>query len=99
MFLILAEAFLLDFLQANQLEVWLKPVLPESAGDRSAAVAFVNRRTDGIPRDISLNLTSVGLVHPAGYQVKELFDGADLGLYRPGEILTVRVNPTGALLK
>jgi len=83
---------------ANDLEVWLKPILPEVGNDRSAAVAFVNRRVDGIARDITLNLRADGLNHAQGYQVKELFDGQDLGVYTPDMNLTVRVNPTGIFI-
>ena len=81
--------------QANGLEVWLKPVLPQVGNDRSAAIAFVNRRIDGIIRDISVNLESVGLTHSAGYSVMELFDDTNLGIYYPNQTLSVRVNPTG----
>lgn len=66
--------------------------------DRSAAIAFVNRRIDGIIRDISVNLESVGLTHAAGYSVMELFDDTNLGIYYPNDTLSVRVNPTGVVL-
>ena len=82
-------------MQTNELEVWLKPVLPQIGADRSAAIAFVNRRIDGIIRDISVNLESVGLTHAAGYNVLELFDNTNLGIFLPNQTLTVRVNQTG----
>lgn len=69
--------------------------MPQVGNSKSAAVAFVNRRTDGIARDISLDLTAAGLTHPEGYDVLELFDGVDLGRFPPSSTLTARVNPTG----
>ena len=74
----------------------MKPVLPQLGDDRSAAIAFVNRRKhSGTPMDISVNLASVGLTHLSGYSVMELFDGIDLGVIYPHQNLTVSVNPSG----
>lgn len=77
------------------MEVWLKPVLPEVDEHLSASIAFVNRRTDGLPRNISVVLEQVGLHLASGYHVQELFDGKDLGNYYPHETLNVKVNVTG----
>ena len=81
--------------QDNGLEVWLKPVLPQINEQLSASIAFVNRRTDGLPRNISVVLEQVGLHLSSGYHVQELFDGKDLGIYYPHETLSVKVNVTG----
>jgi len=78
--------------------VWLKPVLPEVNEQLSASIAFVNRRTDGLPRNISVVLEQVGLHLASGYHVQELFDGKDLGIYYPHEMLSVKVNVTGTEL-
>jgi len=82
----------------NGLEVWLKPVLPEVNEQLSASIAFVNRRTDGLPRNISVVLEQVGLHLASGYHVQELFDGKDLGIYYPHEMLSVKVNVTGVYM-
>ena len=73
----------------------MKPVLPKVGNKLSAAVAFVNRRTDGIARNISAVLKNIGLDLSTGYSVQELFDGKNLGTYRPNDTLQVKVNPTG----
>ena len=61
----------------------------------SAALVFLNRRTDGTPARVSVLLRDLGLVSPAGYSIAELFDGRDMGLRRPDEPLKLQVNPSG----
>lgn len=76
-------------------EIWLKPVLPRVQDRLSAALAFFNRRTDGVPRSMSITLERVGLNAECGYRVVELFDGLDMGGRMANETLRVRVHPSG----
>lgn len=73
----------------------MKEVLPKTKKGSSAALVFLNRRTDGTPVRVSVVLRDLGLTSMLGYQVKELFDGLDLGFYRPDDAIKVEVNPTG----
>ena len=77
------------------MEIWMKEVLPKTKKGSSAALVFLNRRTDGTPVRVSVVLRDLGLTSMLGYQVKELFDGLDLGFYRPDDAIKVEVNPTG----
>nr|CAH0113308.1 unnamed protein product [Daphnia galeata] len=79
-------------------EIWIKSVEPSSAPDRSAAIVFLNRRTDGTPTRVSVILRDIGLTSLFGYKVEELFDGLNLGVYRPDDSLTVIVNPSGVVM-
>jgi len=81
--------------QKSGVEIWIKSVEPSSGADRSAAVVFLNRRTDGTPTRVSVILRDIGLTSVFGYNVEELFDGLNLGVYRPDDSLTVIVNPSG----
>ena len=81
--------------QKSGVEIWIKSVEPSSAPDLSAAIVFLNRRTDGTPTRVSVILRDIGLTSLFGYKVEELFDGLNLGVYRPDDSLTVIVNPSG----
>lgn len=81
--------------QKSGVEIWVKPVQPSLGDHRSAAIAFLNRRTDGTPTRVSIVLRDAGLTSTSGYKVQELFDGLNLGIYRPEDTLTVVVNPSG----
>ena len=67
-------------------------------GKLSAAVVFFNRRDDGVRRKVSAVLSDLGLDSSSGYQVYDLFEGINLGIYFPLDKLAVNVNPTGNLL-
>lgn len=77
------------------MEIWVKPIQPSVGSERSAAVAFLNRRTDGTPTRVSVVLSDIGLAYKDGYQVHELFDGKELGFYKPSDKFAVMVNPSG----
>lgn len=68
---------------------------PSVGPNRSAAIVFLNRRTDGTPSRVSVILRDIGLTAASGYKVQELFDGFHLGIYQPDDKLTVEVNPSG----
>ncbi|KAK2717676.1 alpha-N-acetylgalactosaminidase-like isoform X2 [Artemia franciscana] len=80
------------------IEIWMKPVTPVINGKYSYAVAFLNRRTDGTPSEVSVGLKELGLNHEKGYKVLELFDKKDLGVKDPVDRVKVDVNPTGVVL-
>lgn len=73
----------------------MKPVQPSLGDNRSAALAFLNRRTDGTPTRVSIVLRDAGLTSTSGYKVQEMFDGLNLGIFHPDNTLTVVVNPSG----
>ncbi len=73
----------------------MKPIRPSIGPNRSAAIVFLNRRTDGTPSRVSVILRDVGLTAASGYKVQELFDGFHLGVYQQDDKLTVEVNPSG----
>ncbi|KAL5280874.1 hypothetical protein ACFFRR_004717 [Megaselia abdita] len=81
----------------KDIEVWIRPVLPLTEHYYSYAVAFVSRRTDGIPFDLSLKLSEFKLDYPIGYQVRDLFELEELGPlnYTIDDFFDVRVNPSG----
>jgi len=79
-------------------EIWVKHVLPKIGGSHSAAVVIFNRRTDGTPTHVSTTLRHLGLHLSSGYQVVELFDGLDLGVRRPDDLLSFNVNPSGVVM-
>lgn len=80
------------------IEIWVKHVLPTVKNSHSAAVVVLNRRTDGTPAHVSTTLRDIGLDSSFGYQVKELFDGLNLGVRRPDDLLAFNVNPSGAVM-
>ncbi|XP_077558627.1 alpha-N-acetylgalactosaminidase-like [Haemaphysalis longicornis] len=80
-------------------ETWSRAVSPV-VGDSgySFALVFFNRNTMGGPREHAAQLKSLGLVHPQGYRVIDLFENRFLGIYRPEDYLSVRVNPSGVVM-
>lgn len=52
------------------IEIWSKPITPVFEIYYSYAIAFVNRRTDGTPSDISVTLKELGLINSFGYRVE-----------------------------
>jgi len=52
--------------------------------------------TDGaMPSRVTIRLSHLGMLNPAGYNVTEVFDGAYVGIKKPTDVLQVSVNPTG----
>lgn len=74
----------------------MKPVLPKFGSSYSAAVAVLNRRSDGTPSEVAVPLRELGLDSDVGYNVRDLYDGRDLGLLLPAQVIRVDVNPSGA---
>ena len=92
-----SQNFQISFSQKSGVEIWTKPVLPEINGQRSMAIAFLNRRTDGTPTKVNVVLRELGLSWAIGYTVHDLFDDRSLGTYLPDDRLQVKVNPSGSL--
>lgn len=57
-------------LQHKGIEIWARPITPTYQNYYSYAVAFLNRRTDGTPSDVSVTLKELGLQYPGGYRVE-----------------------------
>jgi len=55
------------------IEIWSKPISPVYQIYYSYAIAFINRRTDGTPSDISVTLKELGLINSSGYRVEVNF--------------------------
>ena len=53
--------------------------MPTFKGNHSAAVAVMYSGDDGTPAKVSFTPEKLGLQHPAGYIVSEVFDGEKIG--------------------
>lgn len=84
-------------LRQGDIDVYTRPVMPSYMNKYSVVVAFLSRWTAGTPLRVSMSLHSLGLDHPAGYAAVEVFSGTSLGTFRPTDIFTGDVNPTGIL--
>lgn len=80
------------------IEIWARPITPISGIHYSYAIAFLNRRTDGTPSEISVTLRELGLASPEGYAITDLFDGVHYGTVLPDKRFKVDVNPSGVVL-
>ncbi|EDW76064.1 alpha-N-acetylgalactosaminidase [Drosophila tropicalis] len=80
------------------IEIWSKPVGPIYKNFYSYAIAFLNRRTDGTPSDISVTLKELGLLNTYGYRVEDLYENVDYGILYPNTKIKVKVNPTGVVM-
>lgn len=74
--------------------MWTRPVVPRG----SFALAVLNKYNDAYPVITKLTLKYIGLTHPTGYNVTEVFDGKPLGVFKPKDILESTTNPTGIQL-
>ncbi len=64
-------------------------------GSASAAVAVLYRGAGGTPVRVSLTAGLLGLAGPRKYRVSEVFRGRPLGVFKSGQKVEVRVNPSG----
>ena len=69
--------------------------MPIYHGNRSAAVAVMFSGDDGTPKKVTLTPKNLGLTHPGGYIVSEVFEGKILETLEPQQSMTVSVNPSG----
>ncbi|KAH8287932.1 hypothetical protein KR018_008045 [Drosophila ironensis] len=80
------------------IEIWSRPISPLYQNYYSYAIAFVNRRTDGTPSDISVTLKELGLINFTGYRVEDLYENVDYGVLYPNTKIKVKVNPSGVVM-
>jgi len=74
----------------GEIEFWTRPINPKG----SSAFAILNLGT-ATPSKVSFLLSDLGLVNVAGYNVTEVFDEVNLGLFKPTSRMTLSVNPSG----
>lgn len=48
-----------------------------------------------VPSTVSVKLLDLGMHNAAGYNVTEIFDGVQIGIKKPTDVLKISVNPTG----
>jgi len=84
--------------QKSSVEIWRREVTPLLQNYTSYAVAFLNRRTDGMPYTLTFSFQKIGLTYSAGYHVTDLFSNKDYGTFFPSSNFTVRINPTGVVI-
>ncbi|KAI9586231.1 hypothetical protein GQX74_002078 [Glossina fuscipes] len=80
------------------IEIWSRPINPIVGTFYSYAIAFVNRRADGTPSDISVTLKELGLISLNGYLVEDLYENVDYGILYPSTKIKVKVNPSGVVM-
>lgn len=83
--------------KANNIEMWLRPVVPVVNGTYSYAVAILNRG-DSTPTKVPLTLENLGMKSPKGYWVEDLFEFEVGSLVMPSDSFTVTVNPSGVVM-
>ncbi|KAH8264286.1 hypothetical protein KR038_006086 [Drosophila bunnanda] len=88
-------------LKMRNIQVWARPVRPvNDFGDNSFAVAFVNhgglRACPLCPQTFDVLLYRLGLNSHTGYSVVDLFNKShSLGLFKPNDKFSTRINPEG----
>ncbi|MCL4151731.1 UNVERIFIED_CONTAM: hypothetical protein GTU68_015847, partial [Idotea baltica] len=80
------------------IEIWARPITPVDGDYYSYAIAFLNRRTDGTPSEVSVTLEELGLTSPNGYAIIDLYDSVDYGVVTSEKRFTVDVNPSGVVI-
>ncbi|XP_044581180.1 alpha-N-acetylgalactosaminidase [Cotesia glomerata] len=80
------------------IEIWARPITPVHQTYYSYAIAFLNRRTDGTPSDVSVTLKELGLQYPKGYRVEDLYEDVNYGILTPETKIKVKVNPSGVVI-
>ncbi|XP_023036206.1 alpha-galactosidase A isoform X3 [Drosophila willistoni] len=88
-------------LTKHNFQIWARPVEPiNDMGIESFAIAFVNHgefpQCPLCPQTYNVFLNEMNLVNPMGYTVVDLFNVSnDLGLYKPRDTFSTRINPKG----
>jgi len=67
------------FNQNRKIDIFVRPIMPTFQDSRSAAVAVMYSGDDGTPAKVSFTPSNLGLEHPSGYIVSEVFDGEKIG--------------------
>ena len=71
--------------------------MPIFYGNMSAAVAVMNRGVYGTPTKVKFTPSSLGLTHPGGYTVRDVFTNTILSSVLPDTEMEIMVNPTGTI--
>jgi len=74
----------------GSIQIWTRPL---SGG--SFAFAFLNTGTGGTPTKVSMTVKDLGFSATAGYNITEVFDGKNMGAFKPSDTFSAYVNPTG----
>ena len=59
--------------------------------------AIWNKRDDGTPYVFKQAINQYGLVSKTGYFLKNLYTNQDYGFFRPDDVLSVKVAPSGVI--
>ncbi|XP_064608971.1 alpha-N-acetylgalactosaminidase-like [Liolophura sinensis] len=81
-------------MEINPVQIWTRPISPKG----TFAVAFLNPSEGGMPSTLSVVVDDLGLTNGSGYNVTETFDGVSMGTVKPGQNITISVNPEGVYL-
>ncbi|XP_019625343.1 PREDICTED: alpha-N-acetylgalactosaminidase-like isoform X2 [Branchiostoma belcheri] len=83
-------------IKEHGIEVWTRVI--ENKDFPSYAVAFLNRRSDGMPYKYSLTLDKIGFEYYMGYELSEVFTNQHYGHYDLKRVLTLHINPSGVVM-
>ncbi|KAF4529004.1 hypothetical protein B566_EDAN017433 [Ephemera danica] len=81
----------------SKIEIWTRKINPVYQTEYSYAIAVASRRDDGYPYRIHVPLRDVGLNHPGGYIVEDLYGPPTPTVMYPDSEIDVRVNPSGVV--
>ncbi|XGW35641.1 hypothetical protein V3C99_019109 [Haemonchus contortus] len=77
--------------------VYVKPVMPREVSDTSFAIAVVNKHLF-TTYTVKFALNKVGMNRATGYQIKDLWSGQDMGIFKPTDTFTANVPATGVAM-
>lgn len=90
----LVRAGQLKFKEGSSLYTWVRPISPLG----SAAIVFLNLADGGGPSKMNTTLFKLGLTNESGYDLTEVFDGINYGIYKPMDSFAFFVNPSGVFM-
>ncbi|KAE9551960.1 hypothetical protein FO519_004836 [Halicephalobus sp. NKZ332] len=84
-------------INTSDIYVYVKPVTPvdQRTGQHSFAVAILNKAL--YPVEVTLKPSILGLNNPAGYQLRDLWTGHDIGFFHSEDRIENKVPPTGVV--
>lgn len=74
--------------------MWTKILYAEG----NLAIAFLNANNTGSAARLVFSLNAIVSNVQTSYSVMELIDGQYLGLYKPTDLISIYINPTGVYL-
>ena len=69
----------------------MKPVVPVG----SFAIGVLNTHAMGGPIKLWVKIGNLGMNNTHGYEFTDVFSGQNLGILKPKDTFTTRINPTG----